>query len=110
MRELYVLLKTLKIEPADLLTRRALISQIRREIWVTIASYDNDYVAYISGRDPIGSKSPFMTMKRYGPFPIEDGDHVRALCHMLLALSVQGEVLDKVEKNALVIDDQKASK
>ncbi len=82
-----------------MLIRRALISQNRREIWVTIASYDNDYVDYISGNDPSASKNPFMTMKRYGPFPIEDGDHVKALCHMLLALSVQGAVLDKVEKN-----------
>lgn len=84
---------------ANMAIRRAIISQNRRQIWITLGTYDDDYIEYISGRDTKASKDPFLTMTRYGPFSILDNDHIKVLCHILLALSVQGKLLDKVQNS-----------
>lgn len=79
--------------------RRVLISQNRRQIFVTIAKYDQAYVDYIKGNTVLGEElegpdGPFLTMERYGPYDITNWEEMRWISHMLLALSIQGRILD----------------
>lgn len=79
--------------------RRVLISQNRRQIFVTIAKYDQAYVDYIKGNTVLGEEhegpdGPFLTMERHGPYDITNWEEMRWISHMLLALSIQGRILD----------------
>ncbi|KAK8140903.1 hypothetical protein G3M48_001453 [Beauveria asiatica] len=71
--------------------RRVLISQNRRDVFITIGSYDETYIDYITN---VSQTEAFLEMKRYGPFEIVDAADMERLCLFLLALCIQGRILD----------------
>ncbi|KAM3565399.1 hypothetical protein ARSEF4850_001435 [Beauveria asiatica] len=71
--------------------RRVLISQNRRDVFITIGSYDETYIDYITN---VSQTEAFLEMKRYGPFEIVDAADMERLCHFLLALCIQERILD----------------
>ncbi|OJD24314.1 hypothetical protein ACJ73_04327 [Blastomyces percursus] len=48
--------------------RRCMISQDCHEIYLIIATYDNDYVAYLQGKLEARSHGPFLLMHQIRPF------------------------------------------
>ncbi|ATY66354.1 hypothetical protein A9K55_001212 [Cordyceps militaris] len=72
--------------------RRALISQNRRDVFITIGSYNEGYIDYIRN---VNQTDSFLVMNRYGPFTVTDASHMERLCHMMLALSLQGRILNE---------------
>ncbi|EGX88238.1 hypothetical protein CCM_08281 [Cordyceps militaris CM01] len=78
--------------PPMLKYRRALISQNRRDVYITIGSYDEDYIDYITN---VCQTKSFLVMDCYGPFSVTDASNMERLCHIMLALCLQGRILDK---------------
>ena len=72
-------------------TRRLLISQDRGEIFLTFASFDKPYVAYIQGRSTPqhGEPESFLRMHEFGPFNTSVADHMRELGYITLAFALQ---------------------
>lgn len=79
--------------------RRLLISQDQREIYITLAEYDKEYEAYITGHRngketlEAGPPAParvgrgFLTMNCFGPFHITQVDEMKAFCTAVVALT-----------------------
>ncbi|KAH7325713.1 hypothetical protein B0I35DRAFT_474458 [Stachybotrys elegans] len=67
--------------------RRLMVSQDRHEVYLTVASFDDDYISYIRGHKMTNS---FLKMQEYGPFDVCNKDHMRYLGRILLAVSIQG--------------------
>ena len=64
-------------------------------LFMTIATYDDDYIDYITGiSDFRGADGPFLKMQRYGPYNVEDRDQMKWFCMVALALSIEGRILD----------------
>ncbi|KAI9035479.1 uncharacterized protein KD926_003442 [Aspergillus affinis] len=61
---------------------RLLIAQSRHEIFLVIATYDDEYVSYLNGKG--SSSSTFMTMQQYGPYNINDAGHMKYLAEYLV--------------------------
>ena len=62
------------------------MSQDRHEIFLTIASYDDNYIKYLRGE---GEEShSFLEMQEYGPFAINKSDHMYIFGRTMLALSL----------------------
>ncbi|EEH11399.1 conserved hypothetical protein [Histoplasma capsulatum G186AR] len=68
--------------------RRCMISQDRHEIYIIIATYTKEYVAYLQG-DWDGSSGPFLTMHQIGPFIPNAERHMERLGRIIAALSRQ---------------------
>lgn len=68
--------------------RRCMISQDRHEIYIIIATYTKEYVAYLQG-DRDGSSGPFLTMHQIGPFIPNAERHMERLGRIIAALSRQ---------------------
>lgn len=71
--------------------RRLLISQDRHEIYLSVATFDDEYVKYIQGR-PTSKEPSLLIMQSYGPFPVADKSEMMQLGVYLLAFSCQGEL------------------
>ncbi|KAK3325242.1 hypothetical protein B0H66DRAFT_599418 [Apodospora peruviana] len=67
--------------------RRLLISQDKHEIYVTVATFDDDHIKYIQHRGPVTS---FLKLTEFGPFPVTDHKRMRFLGEFMLAMSIQG--------------------
>ncbi|KIX04749.1 uncharacterized protein Z518_05619 [Rhinocladiella mackenziei CBS 650.93] len=75
---------------------RLLVSQDRHQIFLTFATFDKSYVAYVSGnlkakvRQSNGSDSnPFLKMNEFGPFDTKSESHMRCLGYYILAFTLQ---------------------
>lgn len=69
---------------------RLLISQDCFEIYLTVASYDSDYVKYLQGNEQATLGEPsFMIMKQYGPWDIKNYRHMDQLGALILAFTLQ---------------------
>ncbi|KAB8262131.1 hypothetical protein BDV32DRAFT_136830 [Aspergillus pseudonomiae] len=85
------------------------ISQDRHEIYVTVAEYNDDYLAYLnspqpprnestsqrlSGEEPPKPPEPplaFLTMHQFGPFDTLLASHIREIGPILLAITLRAE-------------------
>ncbi|TQV94636.1 hypothetical protein IF1G_06647 [Cordyceps javanica] len=80
--------------------RRLLLSQDQREIFVTIATYTEEYINYImnSVDRPVYRKAllrpdSFLRMRSYGSFCVDQLEHMQLLAELLIALSYQNYVI-----------------
>ncbi|CAH0038854.1 unnamed protein product, partial [Clonostachys rhizophaga] len=67
--------------------RRLLVSQDREDIYLIVATFNDDYVQYISHRNSTPSKSTksFLVMQEYGPFSVYNHDLMSQLGRTMLA-------------------------
>jgi hypothetical protein len=68
--------------------RRVIISQDRHEIYVTVGTFDDNYVRYV--QDEVEYANSFLRMKEYGPFNVNKPKQMDVLGCILLGLSIQG--------------------
>ncbi|OAA61402.1 hypothetical protein ISF_05481 [Cordyceps fumosorosea ARSEF 2679] len=69
----------------------------RNRIFVTIATFDDAYVDYISsiGTSYEGTEGPLLEMQRYGAAEVSENGDMKRLCAVLLALAIEGGVLNE---------------
>lgn len=80
----------LRISVLMLRHRRLLVSQDRHQIFLIVATFDDDYVHYMSGDDDTGQS--FLVMQEYGPYDAGDRKAMLVLGGIMLAISMQGEI------------------
>ncbi|GAA88048.1 hypothetical protein AKAW_06162 [Aspergillus luchuensis IFO 4308] len=66
---------------------RIIISQDRQEIYISVAKYDDNYIAYLQTRN--NQSNPFMTMHQFGPWNTHSAAAMRELGPILLAISLR---------------------
>ncbi|KAJ5365423.1 hypothetical protein N7517_008309 [Penicillium concentricum] len=82
------------------LRRRLIVSQDNHEIFLTIASYDNQYLTYLKTGDtsePSGTggsgnhpfKPPFLKLQTYGPWSIIHPSHMHSLATIILCVAFE---------------------
>lgn len=77
--------------------RRLLVSQDRDEIYLTWASYNDDYVKYLTDPTFDGSLGwPFLEMNEIGPFMTRNHRHMRRLAQYIGLICCQ--VTDLIQK------------
>ncbi|CAI7653386.1 unnamed protein product [Penicillium viridicatum] len=69
------------------LRRRLLVSQDNHEIFLTIAGYDHQYLAYLKNGD--ASSDPWLTMQTYGPWSIAHPSHMENLATIILCVAFE---------------------
>ena len=77
-------------------SRRLLVSQDRHEVFLTLATFNKDYVEYVLGnlnaevKSSKGSTSgPFLRMNEVGPFITTNKSHMKCLGYYVLAFTLQ---------------------
>lgn len=66
--------------------RRLMISQDRHDIWVTMASHTDGWIEHLKDQQaPAG----FLTMQEYGPWKIENHEHVRHFAQIRVKFFLQ---------------------
>lgn len=72
------------------------MSQDREEVFLTFATFDKDYVEYVSGNlnAEVGSSreskpGPFLRMNEFGPFITTNKSHMKCLGYYVLAFTLQ---------------------
>ncbi|OAA74173.1 hypothetical protein ISF_01074 [Cordyceps fumosorosea ARSEF 2679] len=80
--------------------RRLLFSQDQREVFVTIATYTKEYIHYIMNsidkpayQEALLGPECFLHMQPYGPFRVDNVEHMAMLAPLLVALSYQNFVI-----------------
>ncbi|KAL4783195.1 hypothetical protein BJX76DRAFT_348788 [Aspergillus varians] len=66
------------------------ISQDRHEIFITVAEYDEDYLAYLRNEQHDEAKS-FLTMHQQGPWDTESSSDMREVGPILLGITLYAE-------------------
>lgn len=84
----YVSRPSLQVMTINNKSRRLLISQDGHEIYVTIGSYDSDYVKYITDQ-ALSQADSFLVMRSYGPFLVNHKNHMENLGVLLLAVTLR---------------------
>ncbi|KAJ5577955.1 uncharacterized protein N7459_006919 [Penicillium hispanicum] len=74
---------------------RILISQDRHFIFITVAEYDADYLAYLKNEKPSTDTLSFLTMHQFGPWDTQRASHMRELGPILLAITLRAEAESK---------------
>lgn len=78
-----------------MLASRMIVSQDHFEVYVTVASFTDEYVRYVSGEpvsDITGIHS-LLSLQEYGVFPMNDKNEVERFGRLMLAFSIQGGFL-----------------
>lgn len=70
-----------------------IISQDRHEIYLTVAEYDENYVAYLN--ENAVEKRPFLIMHQYGPWDTQVSNNMRELGPILLAIALRADFESK---------------
>ena len=65
-----------------------LISQDRHEIYLTFATFDDEYARYVRGNAE-AKVDTFLQMHQFGPFVISNPDHMRCLAYYVLAITLK---------------------
>ena len=72
------------------------MSQDRHQIFLTFATYDKNYVDYVSGnltaevgQSKESGSNPFLKMNEFGPFNTTIESHMRCLGYYILAFTLQ---------------------
>ncbi|KAJ5819122.1 hypothetical protein N7474_004713 [Penicillium riverlandense] len=76
------------------LPKRLIISQDRNEIYITEASYKDEYVQHLKDKD--AEPAGFLTMQEYGPWNIDDHKHMRHLAKIVVRFCI--EVSDLIKE------------
>jgi hypothetical protein len=63
--------------------RRIIVAQNGKDIYIVISVYNDGWLQYINQSTPT---EEFMTMYRYGPYPIDDAQAVREFSETILSL------------------------
>jgi hypothetical protein len=58
------------------------VSQTYTEVWLTFASFDQDYVKYLKNQK---AKQSFLRMQRYGPHNVDNANEVEELSRIIVA-------------------------
>jgi hypothetical protein len=58
------------------------VSQTDTEVWLTFASFDQDYVKYLRNQK---AKQSFLRMQRYGPYRISSARNMERLSQIIVA-------------------------
>jgi hypothetical protein len=71
------------------------VSQDRHEVYLTFATFDKDYVEYVSrnldaevGPSEESNSGPFLRMNEFGPFDTTNKSHMKCLGYYVLALQI----------------------
>jgi hypothetical protein len=59
-----------------------LVSQTYTEVWLTFASFDQDYVKYLRNQR---AKQSFLRMQRYDPYRITNAGEMEMLSQIIVA-------------------------
>ena len=59
-----------------------MVSQTGPEVWLTFATFDQNYVKYLKGER---APQSFLRMQRYGPYRIADAGEVKMLSQIIVA-------------------------
>ncbi|CEL01829.1 hypothetical protein ASPCAL01407 [Aspergillus calidoustus] len=70
---------------------RFIISQVRHEIFITLAEYKTEYVNYLQGVSDASGNISLMAMHEYGPWDTRSAAHMYDLGLILLAISLQAD-------------------
>ncbi|RSL50666.1 hypothetical protein CEP54_011824 [Fusarium duplospermum] len=70
--------------------RRLLVSQDRHQIFLIVATFDDEYVHYISGDND--TTQSFLAMQEYGPYDVGEREDMDVLGGIMLAISMQGRI------------------
>jgi hypothetical protein len=62
------------------------VSQDFDEIYLTFADYGKEWLGYIK---ETGKAAGFLTMKRYGPWHIDNPEDVSVVCQIILAFVIR---------------------
>ena len=65
-----------------------LISQDRHEAYLTFATFDDEYVRYVTGNAE-AKVDTFLRMRQFGPFVISNVEHMRCLAYYVLAIALE---------------------
>ncbi|KAH7306016.1 hypothetical protein B0I35DRAFT_443701 [Stachybotrys elegans] len=71
--------------------RRLLVSQDHEEIYLNVATFDNQYVSYVQGH--ITTTTSFLRIQQYGPFNVGKTKDMKYLGRLLLAVTLQGGLI-----------------
>jgi hypothetical protein len=58
------------------------VSQTCTQVWLTFASFDQDYVKYLKDQK---AKKSFLRMQRYGPYNVGNASEVQELSQIIVA-------------------------
>jgi hypothetical protein len=64
------------------------ISQDKHEVYLTFATFDDEYVEYVSGNAEVKDDT-FLRMNQFGPFVTSNPDHMRCLAYYILAITLE---------------------
>jgi len=83
-------------QDADILASCLLVSQDRHQIFLTFATYDEDYIAYVSGNLEAevrqsweSASNPFLRMNEFRPFETTSQSHMKSLGNIILAFTIR---------------------
>ena len=65
-----------------------LVSQDRREVYLTFATFDDEYVRYVTGKAE-AKVNTFLRMHQFGPIAISNPQHMRYLAYYVLAITLE---------------------
>ncbi|KAK2813958.1 hypothetical protein FQN50_000359 [Emmonsiellopsis sp. PD_5] len=68
--------------------RFVLLSQDRHEVFLTVPTYDANYIKHLKGEADATTPKSLLKMTSYGPWDIYNGKSLNNLCRYLLALTI----------------------
>lgn len=72
-------------------TSRIHLSQDRDEIFITVAEYDSDYIAYLTKKSADQSPPSLLTMHQLGPWNVRSQSDMSQLGPILLAITLYAD-------------------
>ncbi|CAG9953195.1 unnamed protein product [Clonostachys rosea f. rosea IK726] len=69
---------------------RLMLAQDHHEIYIIVATFDDDYVRYITHQHT--TTMSFLEMEQYGPFPVDSYIQMFYLSRIMLAYSMNGGI------------------
>ena len=65
------------------------ISQDKHEVYLTFATFDDEYIKYVSGKAGVDDDTSFLRMNQFGPFVTSNPEHMRCLAYYVLAITLE---------------------
>ncbi|PWY83811.1 hypothetical protein BO94DRAFT_557653 [Aspergillus sclerotioniger CBS 115572] len=67
------------------------VTRSKKQIFLTVAQYDGDYIKYLADKNHRSESRSFMTMNQFGPCNTLEATHMRYLGPILLAISLRAD-------------------
>jgi len=64
------------------------VSQTYTEVWLTFASFDQNYVKYLRNQK---AKQSFLRMQRYGPYQVANAGDMKRLSQVIVAFVMRAK-------------------